>query len=234
MDRMPAKIRAFLFDMDGLLIDSEGLMMRAYIRMVADDGRTLRTEDLKPFIGSPHRVGCTWLVENGFCQGPPEAVTTRAMEIFLQMMADEQPPPLPGVREIFALGEKLRLKRALVSSSTPYQVDPTMLVIGGHLGFKSPWREQFHIVCTGDRVKNKKPAPDLYLLALEELKLQPEECLAFEDSPAGVTAAHAAGVRVCAIPNMHLDAEAVTQGKADFCFDSLLSACAGLPRVLEA
>jgi beta-phosphoglucomutase-like phosphatase (HAD superfamily) len=229
---MPAKIQAFLFDMDGLLIDSEGLMMRAYIEMVAREGRTLRTDDLKPFIGSQHRVGCTWLVENGWCKGPPETVTALALEIFLKMMADEKPPPLPGVSEIFALGEKLGMKRALVSSSTPYQVDPTMLVIGGHLGFKGTWREQFHVACTGDRVKNKKPAPDLYLLAIEELKLRPDECLAFEDSPAGVTAAHAAGVRVCAIPNMHLNQETVTQGKADYCFESLLSACKRLPEIL--
>ena len=218
------KARAFLFDMDGLLLDTEDIHIRAYMELTRQLGVPQSFESLKRFIGHSHNVTVRFLKDDLGCEPAFEDLIAREQVIYFEILESERPRPLPGVREMFDLCEELGLKRALVSSSVAFQVGPTMQIVLDHLERRGKWTEHFHVVCTGDRVKRLKPAPDPYLLAAEELGLAPEECIAFEDSPAGVTAAHAAGCCVVAIPNMYLQSAEVAQDKAHYVYKTLSDA----------
>ena len=85
-----------------------------------------------------------------------------------------------------------------------------------------PWFAEFDVVLTGDdpRIARGKPAPDIYLLAARELRIDPVRCVAIEDAPAGVEAAHAAGMQVIAVPDPALGRDRVAA--ADMVLDSLV------------
>ncbi|HYF48482.1 MAG TPA: HAD family phosphatase [Planctomycetota bacterium] len=228
--------RALLFDMDGLLLDTEMLHIRAYQRLCARHGKPQKAETLMNFIGHTSLVTTRWLIHDVGIKMDAEVLIREEMSYYGQLLEELRPTPMPGVAEMFALAEQHGLKRALVSSSSHELVDPTMEVLLSHLGKRHPagqWRVHFDSVCTGDRVKQRKPAPDLYLLAVRELGLQPGECLAFEDSPAGVSAAHAAGVQLIAVPNMYLKDRDVAQNKTKWVFESLADAHAEVRKLFE-
>ncbi|HEY3321557.1 MAG TPA: HAD family phosphatase [Planctomycetota bacterium] len=226
-------IRALLFDMDGLLLDSEMLHIRAYQRLTEQLGHPQDAEALKRFIGRSCRVTCGWLINDLGCEGTIDGLMAREKAIYFELLHQDRPEPLPGVAEFFNLADTKGLKRALVSSSPGFQVAPTMQVVTEHLKRPGTWSDHFHAVCTGDRVQHVKPSPDLYLLAAQDLKLSPTECLAFEDSPAGVQSAAAAGCKVVAVPNMYITDQDVSQGKADYVFDTLAEAYHALHPLLN-
>jgi len=222
------KIRAFLFDMDGLLLDTENIHIRAYMELTRQLNVPQTFESLKRFIGHSHKVTVKYLIDELRCTPSFDELILREQELYFQILESERPAPLSGVREMFDAGDTLQLKRALVSSSVAHQVSPTMQIVVEHLSRSGPWRDQFHAVSTGDRVQRLKPAPDPYLLAMKELELDPDECVAFEDSPAGVEAACAAGCRVVAIPNIYLQRDDVVQGRTPHVFTTLQEAHANL------
>jgi len=219
--------------MDGLLLDTEDVHIRAYAELTRQLGKPQTHETLTRFIGHSHPVACRWLIDEAGCAGEIEDMIAREQDIYFQLLTSERPHPLPGVREMFDLSDELKMLRALVSSSVYYQVDPTMQIVSDHLRRGKPWKKNFQSVCTGDRVEQRKPAPDLYLLAIRELNVEPEECVAFEDSPAGIEAATAAGVRVVAIPNVHLKNCDVVQGRTNFVFRTLLEAAENIDAILK-
>ncbi len=226
-------IRAFLFDMDGLLLDTEAIHIRAYAELTARLGCPQSHETLKRFIGYSHPVACQWLMDEAGCPGPMEELIEAEQAIYFDILEKERPRPLSGVGEMFDAGDTLKFGRALVSSSVGFQVDPTMQIIATHLKRAGGWREHFQSVCTGDRVKERKPAPDLYELAMKELGLRPNECVAFEDSSAGIQAAVNAGLRVVAVPNLHLKPDEVVQGRTEYVYDTLLEVSRDLDRILK-
>lgn len=215
------KIRALLFDMDGLLMDTELIHIKAYIKLTTELGVPQGFDAIKRFIGHSHVVACGTLIKELELKLEMGEMIRQQNKMYIDILQSEKPAPLPGVREWFNFCDERKLPRALVSSSKAHQVSPTMDVVMSHLERRAPWREYFHSVCSGDRVERLKPEPDIYRLAIKELNLQPEECVAFEDSPAGVTAAHAAGVRVVAIPNMYLNRDEVVQGKTKHVYQTL-------------
>lgn len=227
-----ASIRAFLFDMDGLLLDTETLHTIAYMELTERLGHPQTEQRLIQFIGHSHLVSCKWLIEEIGVKATIDELIEEELKIYFRLLATRRPEPMPGVAEMFNACEKRGFKRALVSSSAHDQVAPTMELVMEHLGRRGGWKEHFDSICTGERVAERKPAPDLYLLAVKELGLRPEECVAFEDSPAGVSAAHAAGVRLVAVPNSYLKVEDVVQKKTPHVYSSLVDVHKELDRIL--
>jgi len=228
--------RALLFDMDGLLLDTEMVHTHAYMELTARYGKPQKAETLFNFIGHSALITTKWLREDIGIDVDADRLIHEELEIYYRLLDERRPDPMPGVAEMFSLCEQHGLKRALVSSSIRQQVDPTMEIVLGKIGRRHPkgqWHTHFDTVCTGDRVRNRKPAPDLYQLAVKELGLQPQECVAFEDSPAGVTAAHSAGVQLVAVPNMYLKHRDVAQNKTKWVFESLLEAHAEVRKLFE-
>ncbi|MCK6471089.1 MAG: HAD family phosphatase [Planctomycetes bacterium] len=216
-------IRAFLFDMDGLLIDTEDLHMRAFAETATGLGFPSKPHDFTCWIGHSAAKMSQWLVERCTVKTTPEEIIRIEQEAFLRILEDERPEPLPGAKEMLDAADQLKAPRGLVSSTIYPQVERTMKVVLAHLKRGGGLDAHFGAVVTGDRVKNIKPAPDPYLQAAEGLGVAPGECLVFEDSPAGVASARAAGCKVCAIPNMYLDTKEIV-AKAHAHFPTLLEA----------
>ena len=115
-----SKFKAFLFDMDGLLLDTEDVHIRAYAELTRQLGKPQTHETLTRFIGHSHPVACRWLIDEAGCIGEVEDMIAREQDIYFQLLTSERPHPLPGVKEMFDLSDELNMLRALVSSSVDY------------------------------------------------------------------------------------------------------------------
>jgi HAD superfamily hydrolase (TIGR01509 family) len=183
---------AVIFDFDGLILDSETPLFDIWASVYASHGAALSMEDWQHALGT----------QGGF--DPFSRLSTMlATELDRATLAgfirDEhwrlcgEQPLLPGVRERIEEAHTMSLGLAVASSSPSAWVHP--------------WLERhdlmplFDAVCTRDDVQHVKPAPDLFLLAAERMRVDPASCLVFEDSPNGLRAAHAAGMKSVAVPN---------------------------------
>jgi beta-phosphoglucomutase len=185
------RLRGVIFDMDGVLVDSEPFIAEAAIRIFAEQGHALRPEDFHPFVG---------MGEDRFLGGPAEmrgialdltAAKARTYAIYLDLIRGRL-GALTGARE-FARGCHDRgLRLAVASSADAIKVVGNLAEVGLPEG-------TFSAVVTGSDVSRKKPAPDVFLEAARRLDLDPADCLVVEDAPAGVLAAKAAGCRCLAL-----------------------------------
>jgi beta-phosphoglucomutase-like phosphatase (HAD superfamily) len=226
-------IRALLFDLDGLLLDTETTHIQAYAELSRRLGHGLPAKTFERFVGASHQCTSQFLKEQSGSGKSPEELTRLELEIYAEILKARPPEPASGAAELFGLCVELKLKRALVTSSELPDVEPAMRSLWRNLNCRGDWKAAFDVICTGDRVARLKPAPDLYVLAVKELALPPQACLALEDSPAGITAACAAGVRVAAVPNKYLTTEAVIQGRTNLVFGSLLEVFNNFGRISE-
>ena len=202
-----AGYRAIIFDMDGVLVDSEPLFFNAINRLLIQEGAepVSDAENQEFLIGTT--VEETWrqLKERRPLPLPIETYISRYDRIVREMMMQELAPQ-PGVRELMAACRERGLPIAVASSSRHSWVDLKLAALG--------LTGAFDLVLGGDDVTNGKPAPDIYLKAAAGLGLPPAECIAIEDSPVGIAAAVAAGTYTIAVRTdytRHLD---VSQAKA--------------------
>lgn len=184
-------IAAFIFDMDGLLVDTEPLgrstmtaLLRGYNHEWRPDaGRNMAGRRLPELME---------VVAEAYGLAVPVAELCQAFETQFIAAVQGQVAPLPGVHELIAFGRASGLKLALASSGWRHYVD-AILIEAGLAG-------AFDAEVTGEEVARGKPHPDPFLLAAARLGVRPEQCVVFEDAPAGVEAAVAAGMHVVAIP----------------------------------
>ncbi len=189
-------ITALIFDFDGLIVDSETPEFDAWREIYVEFGHDLNMEAWGKIVG----VGA--MIDPSFLPLPQlEALTGRNLSsLHLSARATEQAvarilslPPLPGVLEMLTAAKQAGLRLAVASSSPHRWVDGHLTRLGlDHF---------FDAVRCADDVARTKPEPDLYLSALDALKVSPDQAIAFENSPNGVRAARSAGVFVVAIPN---------------------------------
>lgn len=190
MDR-PTKIRAVIFDMDGVLVDSEALINAAAIAMFREKGLVVQPEDFVPFVGAGEDRYIGGVAEQYGFPLDLLAAKRRTYEIYIDL-APSQLRAFPGVRELLHTCRRGGLLRAVASSSDLIKVRASLDAI--HLPIRA-----WDVVVTGDDVKNKKPAPDIFLSAAAKLGRTPEECVVVEDALNGVQAAKAAGMRCVAV-----------------------------------
>lgn len=182
--------RAVLFDMDGVLIDSEPLICRAAIAGLAEFGIHAREADFLPFVGAG---------EDRYIGGVAEAygktyvldMKRRVYARYLELVARDG-HPFPGVPELLRALHEQRIPFAVASSADRIKVDANLLA----MGVPRAW---FGAVLAGEDAARKKPAPDLYLAAATRLGVPPAACCVVEDALHGVTAARAAGMRCVAV-----------------------------------
>ncbi len=178
--------RAILFDMDGVLVDSEPLFLSAINRLLVQEGvEPVSVQENEEFlIGTT--IGETWrqLKVRRPLPLPAEEYINRYDDIVRQVMQEELEPQ-PGVRELIQACKERGLPKAVASSSLHMWVDLKLSAIG--------LTGAFDAVLGGDDVTRGKPEPDIYIKAAESLGVPPEECIAIEDSPIGIAAAVASG-----------------------------------------
>ena len=184
--------RAILFDMDGVLVDSEPLFLSAINRLLVQEGvEPVSVQENEEFlIGTT--IGETWrqLKIRRPLPLPVEDYINRYDDIVRQVMQEELEPQ-PGVRELLAACNARSLPKAVASSSLHMWVDLKLNAIG--------LTGAFDAVLGGDDVTRGKPEPDIYIKAAESLGVPPAECIAIEDSPIGISAAVASGAYTIAV-----------------------------------
>ena len=183
---------AVLFDMDGLLVDSEPLWLEAETAVMARLGADWTKADQVQLLGGSLDRTVRYLVGKARRPASPEQVAEWLMSGIADLVRDHGVPVQPGARELLAEVAAAGLPRALVTSSERRFMDVVLARTG--LRFDA-------LVCADD-VSVTKPDPEPYLLAAKLLGVDPGRCYALEDSPNGVASAEAAGCRVFAVPSL--------------------------------
>jgi HAD superfamily hydrolase (TIGR01509 family) len=206
---------AMLFDMDGLLLDTECISRSTMIAAMAEQGRVMTEADFIPLVGVPDDVNRVHLANVYGADFDYDAMRAIQARIKAEQWGDERPLK-PGVRRIVETVAAMGLPAAVATSSHRINADAHL----GHMGL----RRFFKAVLTRDDVAHGKPHPDLYLAAAAALGMAPGDCLALEDSYNGVRAAHAAGVPVIMLPDllpptgeMHATALAIASNLDEVC-----------------
>ncbi len=191
-DTASVPIRALVFDFDGLIVDTETPIFAIWQDIFRRFGQELRLEDWESALGTQGGFDpVAYLTASTGAASDAQALESEARE--RHWAACRAQPLLPGVRQRLDEARELGLGLAIASSSGATWVRAWLEhnAIG----------ERFSAVCTREDVARVKPEPDLFLLAAERLDIAPRACLVFEDSPNGIRAASAAGMRCVAVRN---------------------------------
>lgn len=188
---------AVLFDMDGTLIDSEHLWLRAEQTVMSALGGTWSDADQEHCLGGPLERVARYMIEISSSDRSVEDVGLDLMDEVEGLMRREPIRWRPGARELLSESIDLGVPTALVTASWRRLVVALHSRMAADIG-----ADPFTAIVPGDEVARGKPHPDPYLTASRILGQAPGECLAVEDSPTGVTAAVAAGCRVVAVPHI--------------------------------
>ena len=181
-----------IFDLDGVLVDSEIWWDQVRQRFAADHGRGWDDADRAAVMGANSRAWSRTLRERLELDMPDRDIEKAVVDGVVERYRAEGPPLIDGavetVRRIAA-----QLPVAVASSAHPAVIEVALQSLG--------LTDAFHVVVSSDEVEHGKPAPDVYLEAARRLGVPPASCLVVEDSLNGVKAAKAAGMRVALVPN---------------------------------
>jgi HAD superfamily hydrolase (TIGR01509 family) len=186
-------LRAFLFDFDGLILDTETASRAGWQWIYREHGHELPPEKWELVVGTVGRWDPFEHLE-GLVGGPLERDALNERRYAHELSIIEAEELRPGIADYFTAAERLDLRRAIVSSASRRWIDMHLKRLERAVGWDA-------IVTADHDEVRAKPAPTLYLEALEVLGVEPGEAVAFEDSPNGVRAAKAAGIYVVGVPN---------------------------------
>ena len=191
MTQMNGLPKGVIFDMDGVLVDSEPFICKAAMMMFAERGLEVQPQDFHPFIGTGEDRFIGGVAEKYNFSLDIERDKKRTYDIYLDIIKG-QLKPLPGTLEFITLCRKMGKKIAIASSADMRKVEGNLIEMGLSL-------ESFDAVLVGNDVEHKKPSPDIFVLAVERIGLSPCQCLVVEDAVTGVIAAKSAGAKCLAI-----------------------------------
>lgn len=205
-------IKGVLFDMDGVLVDSEPFICRAAIMMFEELGIRVLPEDFQSFVGMGENRYIGGVAELHKINVNIEFVKARTYKIYEKIVSGHL-TPLPGAHEFITKCRKRGFRLALATSADRIKMEVNLKEIGLS-------KETFHTIITGLDIEKKKPFPDIYLKAARNLDLNPADCLVVEDAVSGIEAGKAAGCRCLAVTSS-FKAEALRE--ADWICESLLN-----------
>ncbi len=215
-------IKALIFDFDGLILDTETPEIEVWKRIYGEHGQAYPMELWSQIIGGWGNTDFDPALELQRLAAEPvgmAAIRQRHRQESDALIRNS--PVMKGVAAVLASAQQLGLRCAIASSSDRSWVETHLR----RLGLIS----KFEKIVTGDDVQKgrTKPHPDIFLKVLEVLQLAPDEALVMEDSPNGIRAAHAAGLRVVGVPNpvtapLNLDADLVLTSLAEMPLEEIL------------
>lgn len=188
------ELKGTIFDMDGLMIDTEKLYLKFWIQSAKDFGYDMKPEHVYAIRSMARKYSIPTL--KGFLgeDCPTEEIRAHRTELMAEYINEHGLEVKKGLFELLYYLKGREIKMAVATATPRSRTTEYLEKIGAAKFFSA-------VIC-GDMVETGKPAPDIYLTAARELGLPPEECAAFEDSPNGIKAAHAAGCHAIMIPDM--------------------------------
>jgi HAD superfamily hydrolase (TIGR01509 family) len=208
--------RAVIFDLDGVLADSEPWWNQIDAKLLAECGATYRGEYHRNVLGVSYRLAVEFYKKAFHLSAPVEELMRRRGEIATEFFANHV-GLFPSAKATLERLREMKLRLAVATSSVAASAPP-FLERTGITHF-------FETIITGDQIQRGKPNPDIYRFAAEKLQIAPEECLVVEDALSGVAAAKAAKMRVAAIPDSRFVDPRDYEKEADY----VLSAISEIP-----
>ena len=186
---MPNSLRAVIWDLDGVIIDSAEEHRQAWQRLAQEEGIRFTDADFWATFGKRNDD----IITKVWGTLPPERMRALAdrKEIYFRELIRATAAPLPGSIELLHGLHEAGFLQALASSAPVENIQLISEVLG--------LRQYLTALVSGETVAHGKPAPDIFLKAANELGVDPEQCLVIEDAVAGVQAAHAAGMSCVAV-----------------------------------
>jgi HAD superfamily hydrolase (TIGR01509 family) len=215
-------IEAVIFDMDGLMIDSERFHFDCIVALAARYGKRVEEEWFEYTIGMDNIECAEFVMNQTGLHLTTEAYLDELYDIINELLPDNCVPN-PGLFDLIDQLVAMDIRLGVASNSHKTYVESALSILG--------IKDRFACVFTANDVQNAKPAPEIYLAASDYLQVKPEKCLALEDSPLGMTAALQAGMSCAVVPNPHVDAAGFSD--ATYIFPSLIELTQALPRLLN-
>lgn len=214
------KLKALLFDMDGLLIDTERLYIESERELAREFGAELPEVTIARMMGrKPLEAIRIMMADLGVTADPAEVLARRDRMMIARMNADLR--PMPGMPEIIS-----RFRGRLALAVATGAVRPFVDLMVTRFGLEGV----FDAIQTSEDVERGKPDPEIYLRAAEKAGFPPSECAVLEDSGNGVSAGHTAGCYTVAVPNDHTRGQDFSS--ADLVCRDLFEAAEALERLL--
>jgi HAD superfamily hydrolase (TIGR01509 family) len=205
-------LSAIIFDLDGVLADSEAWWNQIDAKLLAEYGVTYRGEYHQNVLGVSYRLAVEFYKKAFGLSVATEEMMRRRGEIAIEFFA-KRIGLFPHVREALEELRQLKLHVAVATSSVSASARPFL--------DRNQLTAFFEVIVTGDEVERGKPAPDIYLRAADKLRIPAEACLVVEDALPGVAAARAANMRVAAIPDRRFVDPREYEKEADYVLPSL-------------
>ena len=212
---------AIIFDMDGLMVDTEPLAREAWATVVRQHGQTLTDEVYRQMIGRRTAESAELLLAHYDLPYTAVELAAHKTELFAIRRA-QGVPLMPGLMELQTAVARQGIPWAVATSSPRSHAEAILTQLG--------LMADCGAVAAGDEVAHSKPAPEIYLLAAQRLGVNPAHCLALEDSEPGCRAAVAAGMKTVAVPNR--DTEGADFGFVYAVYGSLVEVARDLTKLL--
>ena len=195
---MPPNISCLIYDMDGLLLDTEGIYTEVTQQIVGEYGKVFDWSVKEKIIGRRSIQAAEIIVESLDLPISPQDYLDSRKDVLLEKFKDTE--ALPGAKEMTTHFFRLGIPQAIATSSSSPMFE-------AKFEKHKKWFSQFTQIVRGDdpELKEGKPAPDIFLLAAKRLRVDPAECLVFEDAPTGTEAALAAGMSVVVVPDPNMN-----------------------------
>lgn len=209
---MSLPIRAVLFDLDGVLADSEPWWNQIDAQMLAEYGVAYHGECHQDVLGVSYALAIEFYKKKFGISAPTEELMRRRGEIATEFFADRV-GLFPRAKEVLEELQRMKMRLALATSSVSASARPFL--------DRHQLTKFFEVIITGDEIERGKPDPEIYLRAAEKLGLAADECLVIEDSLSGIVAAKAANMRVAAIPDRRFVDPRQYEKQADYSLNDL-------------
>jgi HAD superfamily hydrolase (TIGR01509 family) len=205
-------LSAVIFDLDGVLADSEPWWNEIDAKLLADHGVTYRSEYHQNVVGVSYRLAVEFYKKVFGLSVPTEEMMRRRGEIATEFFANRV-GLFPNIKEVLEELRQMKLHLAVATSSVSASARPFL--------DRHELTAFFEVIVTGEEVERGKPAPDIYLCAAGQLGICTDACLVVEDALPGVAAAKAAKMRVAAIPDRRFVDPRAYEKEADYVLGSL-------------
>ena len=222
---MPSPFYAVIFDLDGVLADSEPWWNQIDAKLLAEHGVSYRGEYHRNVLGVSYRLAVEFYKNAFHISASVEELMRRRGEIATDFFANRV-GLFPSAKTTLEQLREMKLHLAVATSSVSASARPFLDRTG--------IRSLFSVVVTGDEVQQGKPHPDIYLRTAKKLGISPEACLVVEDALAGIAAGKAANMRVAAIPDRRFVDPREYEKEANYVLGSLSEIPALIRRVNAA